>query len=335
MRTSRGEHLAADLVVLALRVRPDTTLARTAGLVLGERGGIRVDDRMQTSDPHIWAVGDVVEVRDVITGQPTLVALAGPANRQGRIAAAAVLGRDHLPGARFRGVQGTAVCGVFGLTVAMTGPSERTLRRVGYEGYQCVYLHPGSHASYFPAASPIHMKLLFDVKTGRVLGLQAIGREGVARRVDVVATAIQMGATVYDLEEAELAYAPQFGAAKDPVNLAGMIAANHLRGDLPLAPWEAVGKTSTWIVDVRSAAEFASEHLPGAVNIPLEELRGRLAELPRDRELWLVCGVGQRAYFATRLLLQHGFTVRNLSGGMATAKAFRHAVSARSGKAGS
>jgi rhodanese-related sulfurtransferase len=276
---------------------------------------------MQTSDPHIWAVGDVIEVRDIVTGTDQILALAGPANRQGRIAAAAILGREDA--GDFRGVQGTAVCGVFGFTVAMTGASEKALARVGYEHRAAVYLHPGSHAGYYPGATPIHMKLAFDTASGRVLGMQAVGEAGVARRVDVVAMAIQMGATVYDLEEAELAYAPQFGAAKDPVNVAGMIAANHLRGDLPLASWAGLADTTAQIVDVRHADEYAAGHLPGAINVPLEELRRRLGELPRERELWLVCGVGQRAYFGTRLLLQHGFAVRNLSGGMATAATFR------------
>jgi rhodanese-related sulfurtransferase len=279
---------------------------------------------MQTSDPVIWAVGDVVEVRDVVTDRWQVLPLAGPANRQGRIAAAAIV-EALYPGAgssrppqRFRGVQGTAVCGVFGLTVAMTGASEKALRRADRHDYATVYLHPGSHAGYYPGAKPIHMKVLFATADGRLLGAQAVGEEGVARRIDVIATAIQLGGTVYDLEEAELCYAPQFGAAKDPVNLAGMIAANHLRGALPLASWEALATTQARVLDVRSAAEFETGHIPGASNIPLDELRGRLGELSPAQEIWVVCGVGQRAYYATRLLMHHGFRVRNLSGGMHT-----------------
>jgi NADPH-dependent 2,4-dienoyl-CoA reductase/sulfur reductase-like enzyme/rhodanese-related sulfurtransferase len=332
-RTSSGEAIDADIAILAIGVRPLVTLAKQAGLELGSRGGIRVDEHMRTSDPNIWAVGDAVEVRDVVTGIPGLVPLAGPANRQGRIAAADILGRGgensaplERSAARFRGVQGTAICGVFDLTVAITGASEKALQRAGVEHYAKVYLHPGSHVGYYPGARPIHMKLLFSSEDGRILGAQAVGEEGVARRIDVIAMALQMGGTVFELEEAELCYAPQYGAAKDPVNLAGMIAANHLRGDLPLADWSDLQRSGVEIVDVRSAKEFEEEgHLPGSRNIPLEELRGRLDELPSDREIHLVCGVGQRAYYATRALLQRGFDVKNLSGGLTTYRAIRDA----------
>ena len=334
-RTSSGESIEADIVILAIGVRPLATLAQEAGLELGARGGIRVDEHMRTSDPNIWAVGDAVEVRDVVTGALGLVPLAGPANRQGRIAAAAILGRGvgeaeprERSAARFRGVQATAVCGVFDLTVAITGASEKALQRAGIEHFAKVYLHPGNHVGYYPGARPIHMKLLFSSEDGRILGAQAVGEEGVARRIDVIAMALQMGGTVFDLEEAELCYAPQYGAAKDPVNLAGMIAANHLRGDLPLADWGDLQRGDAEIVDVRSAEEFEEEgHLPGSRNIPLEELRGRLDELPLDREIHLVCGVGQRAYYATRALLQRGFDVKNLSGGLKTYWAIRDAGS--------
>jgi rhodanese-related sulfurtransferase len=217
-------------------------------------------------------------------------------------------------------VLGTAVCEVFGLTAACTGASEKLLRQAGM-GYEKVYLHPGHHASYFPGAKPIHIKLLFSGRDGGILGAQAVGEADVARRIDVIATAMTEGATVYDLEDLELCYAPQFGAAKDPVNLAGMIAANHLRGGLPLADWDELAKTAALLVDVRSEAEFAGGHIPNARNLPLETLRDRLHELPRDRDIWLVCGVGQRAYYAFRLLMQNGFQVRVLSGGMQTYRA--------------
>ena len=328
--TTAGNQIVADMVILAIGVRPETKLALDAGLDLGEHGGIRVDEQMRTSDPRIWAVGDAVEVRDFVTQSWQLVPLAGPAHRQGRIAAASIIGGLNgepcasAEAMHFRGVQGTAVCGVFGLTIALTGAGERTLKHHGVD-YERVYLHPGSHAGYFPGAKPIHMKLLFDSGSGRILGAQAIGEEGTARRIDVIAVAIQMGGTVFDLEEAELCYAPQYGAAKDPVNLAGMIAANHLRGDLPLARWEELAHSKARILDVRSSAEFRKGHLKQARNIPLEELRDRLDELPTEREIWLVCGVGQRAYYATRLLLQEGYTVKNLSGGMQTHHGFEAA----------
>jgi NADPH-dependent 2,4-dienoyl-CoA reductase/sulfur reductase-like enzyme/rhodanese-related sulfurtransferase len=324
--TERGAREVADLVILAIGVRPETTLAVEAGLPLGPRGGILVDAGMRTPDPHIWAVGDAVEVRDVVTGQETILPLAGPANRQGRIAAETICGRPS----EFRGVQGTAVVGIFGLIVASTGASEKGLRRAGVTGFERVYLHPGHHAGYFPGAQPIHLKLLFAVPDGRVLGAQAVGREGVEKRIDVIATAIQLGATVHDLAEAELCYAPQFGAAKDPVNLAGMIAANHLAGDMPLADWSSLGAAGTCILDVREPDEFAAGHIPGALNVPLTTLRRRHETLPRGRDIAVCCGVGQRAYYAVRFLLQHGFRAANLSGGYTTYRALQGAA-ARAG----
>jgi len=311
VRTKKGATLSVDIVILAIGVRPETFLARQAGLEIGMRGGIHVDDQMRTSDENIWAVGDAVENRNFITGVPDLIPLAGPANRQGRIAAEVISGRDS----RFRGLQGTAVCGFFGIVVAMTGATEKSLKRANVTDFQAVYLHPGHHAGYYPGAKPIHMKLIFNKKDGRILGAQAVGEEGVERRMDVIAMAMQLGGTVFDLEEAELCYAPQYGAAKDPVNVSGMIAANVVRGDVELADWNLLGSNGTMILDVRDPSEFAAGTIAGAVNIPLGQLRERLEELPRDREIWISCGVGQRAYYACRLLSQHGFKVRNLSGG--------------------
>ncbi len=319
VRTQSNATFPADLVILSIGVRPETKLAQDAELKIGERGGIRVDENMRTSDPHIWAVGDAVETRDFVTGEWGLVPLAGPANRQGRIAADSICGRETA----FRGVQATGIIGVFGLTVAFTGASEKSLLRAGIKGYEKVYLHPGHHAGYYPGAQPIHMKLLFSTDDGRILGAQAIGEQGVARRIDVIASFLQMCGTVFDLEEAELCYAPQFGAAKDPVNMAGMIASNFLRGDLPLARWEDVPETDALVLDVREPSEFAAGHVPGALNIPLPQMRARFGELPRDREIWLYCGVGQRSYYALRILLQHGFAVKNLPGGFTAYRYFR------------
>ena len=326
---SGGGILETDLVLLAIGVQPESSLARQAGLNLGERGGIQVNDTMQTSDPEIWAVGDVVEVTDLVTGQAISLPLAGPANRQGRIAAGSVLkslNNDKRAKLKFRGVQGTAVCQVFGQTIAITGANEKTLQRARINNYQAIYLHPGNHVGYYPGAKPIHMKLIYAQHDGRILGVQAIGTAGVARRVDVIAMAMQMGGTIYDLEESELCYAPQFGAAKDPVNMAGMIAGNNLREDLPLADWYSLQDQNYFLLDVRSPDEFSGEVIPGAVNIPIEELRDRYTELPKDVEIRVVCGVGQRAYYAVRMLLQYGYQVRMLPGGMQTYNAIKEII---------
>jgi NADPH-dependent 2,4-dienoyl-CoA reductase/sulfur reductase-like enzyme/rhodanese-related sulfurtransferase len=314
-----GASFPADLVILAIGVQPEIDLAKMAGLQIGSRGGIIVDSQMRTSDPEIWAVGDVVEVPDVLTGQDTVLPLAGPANREGRVAAASIAGRAT----NFRGIQATAVVGVLGLTVASTGASEKGLRRAGVTSFEKVYLHPGHHASYYPDAYPIHIKLLFSVPDGRILGAQAIGPEGVDKRIDVIATAIQLQGTVHDLAEAELCYAPQFGAAKDPVNLAGMLAENVLNGDMPLADGLELDRTDALLVDVREVPEFADGHIPTAINLPLSQMRDRYTELPINREIWTYCRVGQRGYFATRFLAQHGYRSRNLSGGYTTYQAFR------------
>ncbi|MGD8375388.1 MAG: rhodanese-like domain-containing protein, partial [Acidobacteriota bacterium] len=236
---------------------------------------------------------------------------------QGRVAADAIFGRDT----RFRGVQATSVCGAFGMVLASTGASEKALRRAGCS-FGMVYLHPGHHVNYYPDARPIHMKLLFDDRDGRILGCQATGTQGVEKRVDVISMALQRGSTVFDLEEAELCYAPQFGAAKDPVNLAGMIAANALRGDAPVDSWEQAGGDAV-LLDVREPSEFDRGAVPGAVNIPLGQLRERMGELPPDRVVQVYCQVGQRAYYATRALRLNGYDARNLTGGWATLRMIR------------
>jgi len=310
VQTKSGKTYPADLVIMALGVRPDTALAKTAGLVLGERGGIRVDDQMRTSDPDIFAVGDVIEVKDFVTGEWSLIPLAGPANRQGRIAADVIAGRES----HFRGTQGTSIIGLFGAAVAWTGVSEKQLKRMSDADYEKIYLYPNSHAGYYPGAKPIAMKVLFRKSDGRLLGAQAIGEDNVDKRISSFAALLQMRATIYDLEEAELCYAPPFGSAKDPVNFAGMVAADVLRGDMPLVHWD-TAKTG-FLLDVREPMELAVENVPDAVNIPIGELRARLGEIPRDREIHVICRSGQRAYLATRILLQNGFKARNISGGM-------------------
>jgi len=310
-----GQQIETDMVILCIGVRPEIKLAVDAGLTIGDHGGIKVDPQMRTSDPHIWAVGDAVEIHDVVTRTKGVIPLAGPANRQGRIAADVILGRNHA----FRGVQGTSVVGILDLVVAFTGPSEKLLQRLGqWDDLEKVYLYPGHSAGYYPGANPISIKLIFDKRDGRVVGAQALGKSGVEKRIDVISMAIQHKATVFDLEEAELCYAPQFGTAKDPVNLAGMIAANVMRGDITLAHWEDIHNTEALILDVRTPEEFKRDQVEGALNMQLDEIRNRMNELPRDREIWTYCFVGQRSYYATRALTQYGFDVKNISGGFKT-----------------
>ena len=314
VKTESGKIIPADIVVLGLGVRPENLLAEKAGLEVGPRGGIRVNEFLQTSHPEIYAVGDAVEIRDFVSGDPTQVPLAGPANRQGRIAADNVFGRKS----RYRGTQGTAILGAFKKTAAMTGASEKVLQRSG-RPYRAIYVHPADHASYYPGAESMTLKLLFDPVSGKLLGAQGIGGQGVDKRIDVLAVALQAGMTVFDLEEMELCYSPQYGSAKDPVNMAGFVAAGVVRGDHPqitMREWLALPEDKRpLLIDVRMADEFASGHMPGAINIPVDELRSRLSEIPRNREVLVYCQVGQRGYLATRILLHAGYPVKNLSGG--------------------
>jgi len=315
-----GNSLIADFVVLAIGVRPTSTLAAEAKLVMGARGGIKVDGHMQTSDPDIYAAGDMVEVTDTVTGEPTQLPLAGPANRQGRIVADNIFGRNS----QYSSTQGTAVVKVFDMTVGSTGASEKTLQRVK-KAYHKVYLHPSGHAGYYPGTAPMHIKLLFEPETGKLLGTQVVGYDGVDKRIDVFATAIRGGMTVFDLEHLELAYAPPYGSAKDPVNMAGFIAANFLRGDLDFwysenFPEQVANGT---LLDVRSTKEFRSWSIPGSINIPLRELRSRLDELKSEKPIYVYCRVGFRSYLAYRILKQKGFEkVSMLAGGSKTFNCF-------------
>lgn len=319
VRLKSGERLPAQLVILGVGVRPENKLAADAGLKVGPRGGIQVNEYLQTSDPDIYAVGDAIEVKDFVSGDPTQVPLAGPANRQGRIAADNSFGRT----VRYRGTQGTAIVGVFHRTAAMTGASAKVLRR-SQRPFRMIYIHPAHHAGYYPGAEAMTLKLLFDPDSGRILGAQAVGSAGVDKRIDVLAVAIQAGMTVFDLEEMELAYAPQFGSAKDPINMAGFVAAGLLRGDHPqidVATLLALPRDERpFLLDVRTPQEFASGGILDAANIPMDEIRSRLSEIPANREIAAYCQVGQRGYLATRILLQSGFSAVNVSGGY---KAYR------------
>lgn len=313
---TNAESLLADLVILSVGVRPDTALAKRAGLETGPRGGIKVSPRMQTSDPDIYAAGDAVEVVDTVTGEPAVIPLAGPANRQGRIVAENMCGRATAYGS----TQGTAIVKVFDMTGGGTGASEKALKRAG-RAYRKIYLHPSGHAGYYPGTAPMHIKVLFDPGNGKVLGAQVVGYDGVDKRLDVFATAIRAGMTVSDLENLELAYAPPYGSAKDPVNMAGFVGANLLRGDVRF--WYAeefpAGTADSIILDVRGPQEYELWHIPGAVNIPLGKLRRQLDRIPRDKDVRLYCKVGFRSYLAYRILRQKGFErVSTLAGGSLT-----------------
>ncbi len=317
VHTEKGRQLTCDLVVLSIGVRPENRLAKAAGLEIGDRGGIVVSATMQTSDPHIYAVGDAVEITDYVTGFRTMTPLAGPANKQGRIAADNVMGRRTI----FRGTLGTSVVKVFDLTVASTGANERFL--AGHNiPYLTSYTHSGSHASYYPGAEMMAVKLFFSPGNGGILGAQIVGKDGVDKRIDVIATAIHGAMTVYDLEELELAYAPPYSSAKDPINIAGFVAANVLKGDVHNAHWHELIDTdpeTTVLIDLRNKKELKeSGEIPGAMNIPLPELRERLGELDREKQFIVFCAVGLRGYVGYRIMSQKGFEVRNLSGGYKT-----------------
>ena len=307
-----GGSLPADLVILAIGVQPDTALAKDAGLKLGLKGSIAVNDRMQTSDPDIYAVGDAVESTHFVSGEKTLAALAGPANKQGRLAA------DNLCGAhkRYRGTQGSAVLKLFDLTIATTGLNERAARAAGLP-FDAVHLYTPSHASYYPGSTGLSLKVLFHTETGRILGAQLVGFEGVDKRCDMLAAAIRHGLTAYDLAELELCYAPPYSSAKDPVNLAGFAIENLLDGKVKQAHWQTSFPLpeNAQLLDVRTQEEYEEGHIPGALHIPLDALRSRLDELDRTRPLYVHCQSGLRSYVACRILSQHRFHCLNLSGG--------------------
>ncbi|MGZ7441610.1 FAD-dependent oxidoreductase [Paenibacillus sp. TH7-28] len=312
VRTSSGLSLAGDIVILAIGVAPDTAFLSESGIELGPRGHIIVNDKLQTNMEGVYAVGDAVEITDFVNGSKTAIPLAGPANKQGRIAADNVCGL----GTTYKGTQGTSIIKVFGLTGAATGNNEKTLLNQGIP-YHVIYVHPNSHASYYPGASPITIKLLFQAD-GTVLGAQAVGYDGVDKRIDDIATVIHFHGTVTDLTELELAYAPPYSSAKDPVNMTGYTAENVLSGRTNVfVPKDLAARDeqSTLLVDVRSEMEHAGGHIPGSLLIPVDELRDRLGELDPAKEIWVYCQVGLRGYTASRILQQNGYFVRNLTGG--------------------
>ena len=317
VNTTKEGKLDCDMVILSVGIAPENKLAREAGLKLSEDGHIMVNAAMMTSDPDIYAVGDAVSIRDFITGNPTSTALAGPANKQARIAADNALGRS----AEFKGTLGTSVVKVFDLTVASTGASEKRLKSLGIPFLKS-YTHSASHATYYPGAEVMSIKLLFSPGDGRILGCQIVGKDGVDKRIDIMATAIKASMRVGDLEELELAYAPPYSSAKDPVNMAGFVASNILKGDMDVVHWDelsSLDKKEHAFIDLRNAEELESfGRFKGAVHIPVNDLRSRLSELSKDKTYVLVCAVGLRGYLAHRILVQNGFKSRNLSGGFKT-----------------
>lgn len=315
-----GKRITADMVLLSIGVKPNNGLAKEAGLEIGVTGGIKVNEYLQTSDPDIYALGDAIEVKDYVSGNPALIPLAGPANKQGRIVANNIAGRRET----YKGTQGTAIAKIFELAAASTGVNEKTLKKLGKEpgkDYITTTTHSASHAGYYPGSSMMAIKTIYTPE-GRVLGAQIVGRDGVDKRIDYFAIAVRHRMTVHDLQEFELAYAPPFSSAKDPVNMAGYVASNVLNGDIKVAYWnEAMNADmdSIFLLDAREPSEYAEGHIPNAVNIPLNQIRSRLAEIPGDKEIIVNCRVGLRSYIGVRMLVQNGFdNVKNLSGGYIT-----------------
>ena len=317
VRTEKGDDIRCDMVVLSVGIRPENQLAKDAGLDIGPRGGIVVDATMRTSDPDIFAVGDAVEIKDYITGLTVMTPLAGPANKQGRIAADNVMGRKTL----FKGTIGTSIVKVFDMSVAATGANEKNLSKNNIP-YITSYTHSGSHASYYPGAEMMAIKLIFSPSTGKILGAQIVGADGVDKRIDVLATAIKGGLTVHDLEELELAYAPPFGSAKDPVNIAGFVASNILNGDVKNVLWNELshpGHDGETVIDLRNKDELEEAGMiNGSLHIPLDKLRKALPGLDKNKTYILYCAIGLRGYIGYRILSQNGFKVKNLAGGYKT-----------------
>lgn len=313
---SSGKRISTEMTLLSIGVQPESLLASAAGLPVNDRGAIQVNEYMQTPDPSIYAIGDAIEVKDYVLQSQAFIPLAGPANRQGRLVADHIYGKTN----RYKGTLGSSIAKVFDLTVAATGVNEKRLKQMNIP-YQAIHIHPSSHAGYYPGAYPISLKLLFHPETGQIYGAQAIGADGVDKRIDVIATAIKGNLSVWDLAELELSYAPPYSSAKDPVNYAGYVAANILDGLVETVQWheidDLVGNGAT-LIDVREPKEREAGYIPGSVNIPLNDLRSRLKELPENEMLYVTCQVGLRGYLAARILAEHRFRVKNLDGGWKT-----------------
>ncbi|MDY5963931.1 MAG: CoA-disulfide reductase [Peptostreptococcus porci] len=313
VKLKSGRKINSDITILSIGIRPENELAKSAGLELGDRGHIRVNENFETSKPHIYAVGDAIETQGLIYGEESSIALASPANRQARIVADRINGIDS----KYKGVLGTSVAKVFDLTVSSTGYNEKKLKNMGKNDFKSIHIHPLSNAGYYPTARPLDLKLIFEIPSGRVLGAQAIGEVGVEKRIDVIATAIAAKMTVRDLQELELSYAPPFSSAKDPVNMAGYVGSNILDGIEAVSVMEIddIVEKGGYLIDVRTVGEFMAGSMPGAVNIPLDELRDRLDEIPKDKDIYINCQVGLRGYLAVRILKNNGINAVNVDGG--------------------
>lgn len=311
-----GSEIQADMIILAIGVKPEIRLAKEAGLAIGDLGGIKVNEKLQTSDPNIYALGDAIEIKNFVTGQPALIPLAGPANKQGRIVADVIAGKDS----KYEGTQGTSIAKVFDLAAASTGANEKMLK-LGIP-YEVSFTHSASNAGYYPGSTRLSTKLIFEEVSGRILGAQIVGAQGVDKRIDDIAGVIRQNGTVFDLQDLELAYAPPFSSAKDPVNMAGYVAGNIINGDVEIVHWYEVkdmDPKEICILDVRTIEERRGKFISGSLHIPIDELRSRLSELPQDKDIVVYCEIGLRGYLGYRILKQHGFTrVKDLSGGWVT-----------------
>lgn len=314
-----GQQVDTELIILSVGVRPENELAAEAGLEVGERGGIQVNDYLQTSDKSIYAIGDAIEVNDFVHGEPTMIPLAGPANRQGRIVANNIYGREE----KYQGTLGTSVVQIFDLTVATTGSNEKLLYHKELP-YEVLHIHPASHATYYPGSHPITLKVIFERETGKIYGAQAIGKVGVEKRIDVIATAIHAKLTVFQLADLELSYAPPYSSAKDPVNMAGYVAQNIVKDGIETVQWHEIDQLvedGGILIDVRGPKGFARGAIEGSIHIPLPELRERLDEIPKDQPVYTTCRSGLDSYVAARILKGHGFNVKNVDGSWLTYRA--------------
>ncbi|WP_160691784.1 CoA-disulfide reductase [Clostridium sp. C2-6-12] len=313
---SSGKEIETDMIILSIGVKPETTIAKEAGIALNERGAIVVDKFMKTSDPNIYALGDAVEIMDFVNKKPTMIPLAWPANRQGRIVADNICGKNT----EYKGTLGSSVAKVFDYTVATTGNNEKTLKRLGLK-YEAVHIHPGSHAGYYPGSFPIAFKMLFDPESGKIYGAQGVGLDGVEKRIDVLATAIKVNLTVFDLQDVEPCYAPPYNSAKDPVNMLGYYASNIIEGFIKPIQWNEIdnlNKDNSIIIDIREEFELVTGGFENSIHIPLGQLRNRIEEIPKDKDIYVTCQVGQRGYVACRILEQNGIKCTNIDGGVKT-----------------